>query len=220
MRCPPHTRAHVLRPCARACLRVRMCAHASAPKHASPSCRRRPRVARLAGLHGGVGVQRRHRRVEHRVCHHVVRGMRRLSGRAARHYGQDALGRVVDAARAVVRGGTAEACARVCAQTFGPSDARASTCVGTAALTKDGVHICMYGYMHPSNLCVHYKYIYYRYMCTCVRDGYGRACGCTAYTAHVRAIARADDAAVAITCARVGTSAGIYSQRTRHVQIK
>ena len=30
----------------------------------------------------------------------------------------------------------------------------------------------------------------------------GRACGCTASHAHVRAIARADDAAVAITCAR------------------
>ena len=35
-----------------------------------------------------------------------------------------------------------------------------------------------------------------------MRDGYGRACGCTASHAHVRAIARADDAAVAITCAR------------------
>ncbi len=39
-------------------------------------------------------------------------------------------------------------------------------------------------------------------MCACVRGGYGRACGCTACDAHVRAIARADDAAVAITCAR------------------
>ncbi len=54
-------------------------------------------------------------------------------------------------------------------------------------------------------------------MCTCVRDGYGRACGCTASHAHVRAIARADDAAAAITRARVGMSAGVYSQRTRHV---
>ena len=39
-------------------------------------------------------------------------------------------------------------------------------------------------------------------MCSCARDGYGRACGCTVPDAHVRAIARADDAAVAITCAR------------------
>ena len=54
-------------------------------------------------------------------------------------------------------------------------------------------------------------------MSACVRDGYGRACGGTASHAHVRAIARADDAAIAITCACAGTSAGIYSQRTRHV---
>ncbi len=53
-----------------------------------------------------------------------------------------------------------------------------------------------------------------RHMCTCVRDGYGRACCCGASLAHVRAIARADDAAVAITCACAGTTAGIYSQRT------
>ena len=35
-----------------------------------------------------------------------------------------------------------------------------------------------------------------------VGDGYGRACGCIASHADVRAIARADDAAVAITGAR------------------
>ncbi len=50
-------------------------------------------------------------------------------------------------------------------------------------------------------VCMHYTYLC-RYMCTCVRDGYGRACGCTASHARVRAIARADDAAVAITCTR------------------
>ena len=49
----------------------------------------------------------------------------------------------------------------------------------------------------------------YRYMSTCARDGYGRACGGTVPDAHVRAIARADDAAVAITCASMGTSACI-----------
>jgi hypothetical protein len=62
---------------------------------------------------------------------------------------------------------------------------------------------------------MHHKYTY---SCTCVRDGYGRACGCTASHAHVRAIARADTEAVAIMCACVGTSAGIYSQLTRHVK--
>jgi hypothetical protein len=102
--------------------------------------------------------------------------------------------RVVDAARAVVRGGTAEARARVCAQTCGHAHARAPTCVGIAARTKDGIHACIYVYVY---MCVYYTYVY-RYMCTCVRDGYGRACGCTASHARVRAIARADDAAVAI----------------------
>ncbi len=47
-------------------------------------------------------------------------------------------------------------------------------------------------------------------MCICVRDGYGRACGCTASNAHVRAIARGDDAAVAITRARVGVRPPVY----------
>ncbi len=121
---PPHTRAHVLRPCARACVRVcptwehthprrhmrarsvgvdrglglglglghvlRPCARACVRvcptwEHTHPRRhmralfrRRRPRVARLAGVLLGVGVQRGHRRVEHRVGHHVVRGMRRL----------------------------------------------------------------------------------------------------------------------------------------------
>ncbi len=69
---------------------------------------------RRAGVLTSVGVQREHRRVEHRACHHVVRGMRRLFGPAARHRGRDALGRVVGAARAVVRGGAADAHARVC----------------------------------------------------------------------------------------------------------
>jgi hypothetical protein len=64
----------------RTCVRVRLGARASAPKHASAFRRRGPRVARLAGVLPGVGVQREHRRVEHRRGHHVVRGMRRLSG--------------------------------------------------------------------------------------------------------------------------------------------
>jgi hypothetical protein len=52
--------------------------------------------------------------------------------RAARHRRRDALGRVVDAARAVVRGGTADARARVCA------DVWARACAG--------VHMCRYSY--------------------------------------------------------------------------
>ncbi len=51
---PPHTRAHVLRPCARARVRVRLGAHASAPAHASAFRRRRPRVARLQAFYGAL----------------------------------------------------------------------------------------------------------------------------------------------------------------------
>ncbi len=52
--------------------------------------------------------------------------------------------RVVDAARAVVRGGTADA-ARACvyAQTCGHTHARMPTCVGIASRSKDGIHVFM-----------------------------------------------------------------------------
>ncbi len=73
---PPHARARVLRPC----VRVRLGAHASAPALASAFRRRGPRVVRLAGVRVRVGVQREHRRVEHRACDYVVPSMRRLSG--------------------------------------------------------------------------------------------------------------------------------------------
>jgi hypothetical protein len=81
---PPHTRAYVLRPCARARVRVRSGALASAPTRVSAFRRRGPRVARLAGVPVGVGVQREHRRVEHRACHDVEQCMRRVSGPVAR----------------------------------------------------------------------------------------------------------------------------------------
>ncbi len=81
--------------------------------HASAFRRRGPRVARLAGVLLGVVVQREHRRVEHRVGHNVGLCMRRLFGEAARQRKRDALGRVFDAARAVVRGGDRR-CARAC----------------------------------------------------------------------------------------------------------
>jgi hypothetical protein len=82
--------------------------------------------------------------------------------RAARHRRRAALGRVVDAARAVVRGGTTGARARVCAETCGHAHARASTCVGIAARTKDGIYVCMYTciYIYVSiSICMHYTYI-------------------------------------------------------------
>jgi hypothetical protein len=58
--------------------------------------------------------------------------------------------RVVDAARAVVRGGTADARARVCVQTCGHANARGCTCAGIAACSRDGIYamvvmyVCMF----------------------------------------------------------------------------
>jgi hypothetical protein len=61
---------------ARSCVCVR--APASAPTRASTSRRRRVSSSRLAGVFLGVGLQREHRRVEHRLRHDVVPGMRRF----------------------------------------------------------------------------------------------------------------------------------------------
>ncbi len=77
---------------ARARVRVRLGSHASAPTRASAFRRRGPRVARLAGVPLGIGVQREHRRLEHRRGHRLVLCMRRLFGPAARHRRRDALG--------------------------------------------------------------------------------------------------------------------------------
>jgi hypothetical protein len=100
----------------------RLCAHALAgsccglgrnpnPKPCEPLPVGVDRVRLLrAGVQMGVGVQRQHRRVEHRGRHHVVLGMRRsLPGGA--HYGGRAR-RGFGAARPVVRGGTSDARAR------------------------------------------------------------------------------------------------------------
>ena len=66
-----------------ACVCARACVCDWAPTHPrrnvrAPSRRRRPRVARRAGVLDGEGVQREHRRVEHCSCHHVVLCIRRF----------------------------------------------------------------------------------------------------------------------------------------------
>ena len=75
------------------CLRMHVgCgAHDFSRKRAGPFRRRGPRVARLAGVLHGDGVQREHRRVEHRVCFELLPGMRRF--RPAARTAADALGR-------------------------------------------------------------------------------------------------------------------------------
>ncbi len=106
-RCGPasHTRPRA----ASVRVRGRLGAHTSAPACASAFRRRPPRVARLAGVLWCVKVQREHRRVEHRGRNRLGLCMRRpLSpGGAPAHAGRAR--RVVDTARAFVRGGTADA---------------------------------------------------------------------------------------------------------------
>jgi hypothetical protein len=65
--------------------------------------------------------------------------------RAARHRRRDALGRVFDAARAVVRGGTADARARVGADVWACACAGVHLCVGKAARSKrvTCMYVCM-----------------------------------------------------------------------------
>jgi hypothetical protein len=100
--CPSMREGARLRLRVRVLVRVRVCVcvfrrthartHASAPKLAASTFRRRGSfVARLAGVPLDVGLQREHRRVEH--CRSVkhVRGMHRF--RLAARTAADALGR-------------------------------------------------------------------------------------------------------------------------------
>jgi hypothetical protein len=138
--------------CVRARVRVRLGARASVPTHASALPSASTAMARPAGVLVGVGVQREHRRVEHRGRHLVVLGMRRPFGPGGAPPQAGRARKVSDAARAVVRGGTADARARACAQTCAHAHARVSTCVGIAARSKDRLYACMnihaYIYMH------------------------------------------------------------------------
>jgi hypothetical protein len=126
-------------------VRVRLGARASAPTHASAFRRRRPRVARLAGVQLCVGFQREHRRVGHRVSHRLVQCMRRPFGPGG---GPPRAGRA-PAGCSIRRGPLCAAAppmrARVCfAQTCGRAHARASPCADIAARSKDGLHVCMH----------------------------------------------------------------------------
>ncbi len=139
---PPHTRGHVLRPCARVCacaigrarIRADTCERVpSAWTKASAFRRRGPRLARLAGVLPRVGVRRGHRRVEHRACHRLVLCMRRLSARRRDALGGSSMRRgPLCAAGPPMR---ARAC--VCADVWAP------TCVGIAARSNDGIYACM-----------------------------------------------------------------------------
>ena len=110
---PPHTRARVLRPSARA--RARAIGRA---RIRADACERLP-----AGVdRGWLGAQAFYSAAAFKANIGAWNTARvtdlfnvcaALPARAARHRRRDALGRVVDAARAVVRGSTADARARV-----------------------------------------------------------------------------------------------------------
>jgi hypothetical protein len=193
---------HVLHPVARARMRAGLGAHASAPTHAVALRRRRLWVARLAGVRIGAGVQRGHQRVEHRVCDEhglCMRRPRRPADPGGTPPRRDALGRSSMRRGPLCTAGTPTRMRACLRRRVGTRMRRFS--VGIAARTKDGIYVCMFMYV-----CIHiYVCIIHVCilvcMCLCERWD-GRACGCTASHADVRAIARADDAAVAITCAR------------------
>ncbi len=168
---------------ARERVRLRSGAHTSTPAHASAFCRLRPRVARLAGVPVGVGVQREHRRVEHRVCVGHGRGMRRLSGPGGARPRAGRARRVVGAKRAVVRGGIAGYIYNIHTHICAAAHRRctlACVCADVWAHARAGVHVCRYCCAYESRVlcmylcvCMHYTYIYiyiyiYIHMYTCV----------------------------------------------------
>ncbi len=151
----------------RACIHVRLGAHVSAPTRASTFRRRGPRVARLTGVLCGVGVQREHRRVEHRARHHVGHGMRRFRADGAPPRRARSVGARCRAA--VVRGGTADA--RACARThvIGMWWSRvADTAMHSCAQEKWYIcirecvkmHIYLYVYVYDMRCIYIYIYIY------------------------------------------------------------
>ena len=109
-------RAHVcVLVCARACVCAlrRMCIRAELCEHLPPAV---DRVRLGAGVRQFEVFRREHRRVEHRVAHLVVLGMRRLSAGGAPPRRARSVGARCGAA--LVRDGTADARARMRACTY------------------------------------------------------------------------------------------------------
>jgi hypothetical protein len=167
---------YTMHPCARARVSVR------APTH---PCRymRAPSRRRWTAC----GSARRRSTMRRRSTRTSARGTPRLSSRCIRYAppfrpgrratagGTRSLGRRCGAGRCARRH-RRSARVRVCAQTCGNAHARMPTCVGIAARTKDGIYVQIYMYIYIIHT--------YMYIQTCVRDGYGRACGCTTCNAH------------------------------------
>jgi hypothetical protein len=115
---------------------------------------------RRAGVPLGVGVQRGHRRVEHRGRHRDERGMRRSRPGGAHYGGRARPG--FGAARPVVRGGTADVHVRAhtCLHSlarghgcrYGRAEGRVDTCIRIC------IHMCV---------CVTRLHLHYPFICIC-----------------------------------------------------
>ncbi len=146
----PARRTHAPACCvrARARARVRSGAHASAPTHASafPSAVDRGWLGAQAfrsasAFNANIGAWNTARVTSLDMVCAALSGPGGAPPQAGRAR------RVFDAARAVVRGGAADARSHVCAQTCGHAHVRAPTCGGIAARTKS------------ISICMHYTYI-------------------------------------------------------------
>jgi hypothetical protein len=110
------------------------CARLPSASTAGGSARRRSSRRRLSTRTSARGTPRRSPRCPGYAPPFRPGGAPVQVGRARRD---------IDAALAVVHGGTADARARVCAQACGHAHARVCTCVGIAARSKDGLYVCM-----------------------------------------------------------------------------
>jgi hypothetical protein len=128
---------------------------------------------RRAGVPVGVGVQREHRRVEHRGSHHVVRGMRRSRPGGAPSW-RDALG------RASVRRGRLCVAAppmRARVRTLAGPRLRGALGVGAAGRRGASIHASEYIYTYICvRLCYTRIYTYIIHLSVYVRIGRGDEC--------------------------------------------
>jgi hypothetical protein len=197
----PHTCAHVLRPCARVCARA-----IGRPHIRADACERVPSAWTAVGSAHRRSTRRR------RSTRTSARGTPLVSPRCTRYAppfrprrratagGTRSVGRRCRAGLCARRD---RRCARVCAQTCGPANGWVPTCVGVAARSRDELYACVYMYVY---ICTYVYIIYliyiYRHRVLVREMGMGVHAAALSSNAHVRAIARADDAAVAVTCAR------------------
>jgi hypothetical protein len=209
---PPHTRARA------ASVRARLCVCDWAPTH--PRQHRAPCAGvdhvqlRLAGV-PVVGIQREHRRVEHRVTYLVVLCMRRLSGPGGARPQAGRARRVVDTAQAGVRSGAADA--RVCVRRHVGTRMRGCPRVQVQLLVAETgyMYICTCMYI---SLCMHYTHTHiYIGTYVLVREMRMRVHVDSPPAMHTCVRLRTPTMRPSPSRARVGASAGMYSQRTCHV---